>query len=212
MKPTTSRPYRSPRRAEQARATREAILVAAGRCFAERGYAGTTMQAIATAAEVAVESVYGLAPKAQLLKLAFERALAGDDEPVALAARDGWLSAVALDDQRAMIAEMARYGAPLLLRGAPLARAFLEAASGDEKLGEHWRQLEDDRLTDSRRFVAAVASRGPLRPGVTQESGAIAVWATHNWFSVLCLIDRIGTDEQAHSRWQADILEALLLR
>ena len=45
-------PYNAPRRAEQAAATRSAIIDAAGRLFAERGYAGTTMAAIAAEARV----------------------------------------------------------------------------------------------------------------------------------------------------------------
>jgi AcrR family transcriptional regulator len=50
--------YHSPRRQEAAAQTRQAILEAARRLFAERGYAATTIQEIAAAARVAPATVY----------------------------------------------------------------------------------------------------------------------------------------------------------
>ena len=59
MSPTVKpRTYRSTRRTAQAGETREAILAAARRLFAERGYAGTAMSQIAAVAGVAVQTLY----------------------------------------------------------------------------------------------------------------------------------------------------------
>ena len=52
------RPYRSPLREAQAAATRTRILDAALDTFLERGYAGTSVAAIARAAGVSPETVY----------------------------------------------------------------------------------------------------------------------------------------------------------
>ena len=52
------RPYDSPRRREQARATRHAILEAAHRLFVAGGYATTSIRAIAAEAGVAEPTVY----------------------------------------------------------------------------------------------------------------------------------------------------------
>ena len=52
------RAYRSPRRREQAQATRRRMLAAAGRLLADHGYAGTTIGAVAREAGVAPETVY----------------------------------------------------------------------------------------------------------------------------------------------------------
>src|SRR5713101_5511007 len=52
------KPYRSPRRAEQLDATRRHILEVARKLFGERGYAGTTIEAIATESGLAVPTVY----------------------------------------------------------------------------------------------------------------------------------------------------------
>ena len=55
---STKRRYDSPRRREQAAATRREILEAAQRLFERQGYAATTMAAIATEAGVALKTVY----------------------------------------------------------------------------------------------------------------------------------------------------------
>ena len=52
------RRYDSPRRREQAAATRLHILQAAQRLLEQQGYAATTMAAIATEAGVALKTVY----------------------------------------------------------------------------------------------------------------------------------------------------------
>ena len=53
-----TRRYESPRRREQAEATRRAILEAAERLFVADGYTGTSMSRIASEARVALKTVY----------------------------------------------------------------------------------------------------------------------------------------------------------
>src|SRR5262249_53569296 len=77
------RRYNAPRRREAAQATRRAIVAAATRLFVERGYAATTMAAIAEAAGVSHETVYAtFGPKPALFRHLVEIALAGMEEPV----------------------------------------------------------------------------------------------------------------------------------
>ena len=79
------RPYRSSLREEQARTTRRAIVEAGTALFVERGFAGTTVDAIAERAGVSRKTVFtSVGGKVGLLKLAIDWALVGDDEPVAL--------------------------------------------------------------------------------------------------------------------------------
>src|SRR5215213_1939822 len=68
------RGYHSPRRQEQAEATRLAILDAAERRFAAQGYAAATVAGIAAEAGVAARTVYlAFESKAGTLRLAAER-------------------------------------------------------------------------------------------------------------------------------------------
>ena len=54
----TTRAYHSPLRAAQAEQTRRRVLEAARRLFQRRGYAGTTVAAVADAAGVSPETIY----------------------------------------------------------------------------------------------------------------------------------------------------------
>src|SRR5512135_3431100 len=72
------------RRAERAEATRRRVVEAASRLFVERGYRAATIESIADAADVSVETIYKrFGNKAGLLKAAREVAAAGAPEPPA---------------------------------------------------------------------------------------------------------------------------------
>jgi AcrR family transcriptional regulator len=76
-----TRPYNSPRRREQAEATRRAILEAAQRLFEQQGYAVTTMAAIAAEAGVALKTVYvAFETKSGLLRALWHLLLRGDED------------------------------------------------------------------------------------------------------------------------------------
>src|SRR6476661_234861 len=55
-----SRPYRSSLRAEQAEQTRLRIAHAARQCFVDRGWSGTSVRSVATAAGVSEATVYAV--------------------------------------------------------------------------------------------------------------------------------------------------------
>src|ERR687888_1139187 len=81
----TTRRYQSPRRREQAAATRREILEAAQRLFERQGYAATTMAAIAAEARVALKTVYvAFETKSGVLRALWNLLLRGDegDAPV----------------------------------------------------------------------------------------------------------------------------------
>jgi AcrR family transcriptional regulator len=83
------KPYHSPRRAEQAIATRRAVLDAARELFIEHGYAVTTVADIARRARVAVDTVYAaVGRKPALLREVLETAISGSDQAVPAERRD----------------------------------------------------------------------------------------------------------------------------
>ncbi len=90
-----TRAYVSPRRAEQAKATRRAILDAARRLFLSNGYGTTSIRAIAEEAGVAVQTVYAVfGNKRQLVIELLEDAVTGNDHLVDSRAEDSETSAV----------------------------------------------------------------------------------------------------------------------
>ena len=199
--------YHSPRRTEQAAATRTAIIEAAARLFAERGYAATTMAAIAGEARVAVKSVYTLADKARLMLLAVDRAIAGDDEPVAMADRPRVRAIVAATDPAEQTRAAARLGAETLLRLYPIYRAFEQAAAIDAELRAHWQEYQTRRYADTTRIVAALPA---LRPGLTRERATETIWALVTWHPVALLVEERGWTAEQLTEWLEDLFTTLL--
>ena len=102
------RRYDSPRRREAAARTRRAVVDAAHELLLTRGFAQTTMQDIATAAGVAVQTVYKVfGTKAGVAKAVFDVAIAGDDEPIPMIQRPSLLRVQAEPDP---YKKMDRYG------------------------------------------------------------------------------------------------------
>jgi AcrR family transcriptional regulator len=205
------RKYEAPRRAEQAAATRAAIIDAAARLFAERGYAATTVAAIASAAGVTPKSVYSLGDKARLLTLALDRAIVGDDEATPLADRPGLRAVFDAGNGHDMARLGAAVGAPMLLRLYPLYRAFEQAAGVDPQIARQWQEYQDRRRRDVRRVVEAVEAVAPLRSGLDPDRATDSLWALIGWHPVALLVEQRGWGEHEIQRWIEDVFVAILL-
>jgi AcrR family transcriptional regulator len=208
----TARAYRSPRRAQQARRTRERVLRAATRQFLANGYAATTMRAIATAAGVSVPTVeLAFRTKPALLKTVIDVAIAGDDEPVPVLQRD-W--AVAAQASRSVADFLAIVGDVLRraeTRSAPLVVVAYEAAPADPEMRALIRQLEAQRATTVAWIVDGMTSRAVLRPGITRQTAIDTIWLLMDPV-VFCRLtrDRRWSAEQ-FERWFVDSIPRLLL-
>src|SRR6059058_1034582 len=94
-----TRRYESPRRREQAAATRRQILEAAQRLFEQQGYATTTMAAIAAEAGVALKTVYvAFETKSGVLRALWNVLLRGDDADVPIPDRQWYRDILAEPD------------------------------------------------------------------------------------------------------------------
>ena len=84
------RQYNSTRRQAQASETRKQIIEAARKLFAQYGYAGATIEAIALEAGVAPETVFAVfGNKRTILANLIDISVGGDDQPVPLLQRPG---------------------------------------------------------------------------------------------------------------------------
>ncbi|GAA0923587.1 TetR/AcrR family transcriptional regulator [Virgisporangium aurantiacum] len=211
MNSTAKRTYRSPRREAQARATRAAIVGAAIKLFGERGYASTTMQAIAAEAGVAVESVYAAGSKSELLRLAVDQTTVGDDEPVPLAERPEYRHILTAPSQREQIRRFAEFGAVISRRVVPIDRAFFESSARDEQQAARWLEIERMRRQDLRTFVDALAAHGPLRHGMTVDTAATTAWLGLNWYNVWLMRADLGCTDTEVAAWMERMLADLLL-
>src|SRR3954449_6871622 len=134
---TVRRPYHSRLRADQARATRRAVVSAARDLFVELGWSRTSIDAVAARAGVSRKTVFtAVGGKAALLKLALDWALVGDDEPVPMSERPVIAEMEQLTDPRALLARWAQFVAELEERAAPLADVLVVAADADPAAAE----------------------------------------------------------------------------
>src|SRR5215813_10411969 len=83
----TPRPYHSPKHEAMRQATRQSVITAAGRLFSERGYAGSSIEAIAEAAGVAVPTVYAAFGNKRSILRAMLPAAVDEAEPRPVAER-----------------------------------------------------------------------------------------------------------------------------
>jgi AcrR family transcriptional regulator len=196
-----SRAYNAPRRAEQAAATRRAILAAAHELFVERGYAATTMAAIAQSAGVTSKSVHAVAEKSQLLLLAFDQAVVGDDAEVAVADRPEFRAVAATKDPHERARLVGQIGAETMLRLYPIYRAFEQGAATDERLREAWRDQQQRRRADIRILVDAIAEAEGLRDGLSVDDATDTVWAVLTWHPVALLVEEGGWSRERIAAW-----------
>ena len=99
--PGDTRPYRSPRREEQAAATRRRILRAAKQLFTTKGYSDTGVAEVARRAKVSVDTLYAsVGRKPQLLLAVHDMVLGSADEPIPAEQRE-YVAAIARGHRRA---------------------------------------------------------------------------------------------------------------
>lgn len=202
-----TRRYHSPRRRMQADQTREAVLEAAIRLFAERGWAGTGVRDVARAAAVSVETVYAtFGSKAHLLKSALEVAVVGDDAPVPLADRPVYTAIATGRTIRERVEATARMIATINERIYRLAGAIRQGATVDATLAALRADLEGQR----RRGIADIArliTGRDLDPGQLDE-----LWVQSVDQVYALLADECGWSRARYEWWLTDRIEEILDR
>jgi TetR/AcrR family transcriptional regulator, regulator of autoinduction and epiphytic fitness len=208
------RAYRSTKRAEQVAQTRRDILATAGTAFRRQGYSGASMPAIAAEAGVAVETIYrAFGSKARLFSAVIDAAVAGGtsraDMPVE--ERPAIRAIIEEPDPRRQVERYAATQPGIHRRAGPLLRVLSQAAPTDPDLAALWTSIDDGRRRGQTGFVAMLAGRGVLRPGLSVEEGTDALWALTSLAMYDLLVERRGWSEAVYEHWLADALAALLL-
>jgi AcrR family transcriptional regulator len=209
----TRRAYHSPRRAEQARATRRAILNAARDLFIEGGYIATTIEAIAGQAGVSPEAVYAtFKNKRSLLAELIDVSIAGDDAPVPVLDR-GWVARMRNEpDPRRRLEILAKNGRLILERLAPIYEVLASAAAADPNLAFLTERYKSQRLRGQRELLHILMGGDGLREGLSAKTAADILFAIGSpEIYRLLTIDR-GWSADRFERWYADTLARLLLR
>ena len=206
------RRYDSPRRAEQARATRAAVLTAARDAFVTEGYAGATMPGIAAAAGTSTETVYKVfGNKAALVKAVFDVTIAGDDEPIPLRMRATIQAIEAQPDPRRKLEMYGRHVGEIGGRIGPLLLVVRAAAESDEAAAALWASLQAERLGGMTMFAEHLARGRHLRRGVSRAEARDVLW-THNSVELWdLLVHQRGWTDARFGTWIGRQLVAALL-
>ncbi len=172
------RSYDSKLRKEQARQTRARILDAAQNLFAERGYAATTVEAIAVAAGVATDTVYAsFRNKPGVLHSLLDLRVGGDEEPVGVIEREGPQAVRREPSQKRQIAAFSVGVAAILERSRPVDDVMRGAAAVDPDIAALRARMQEARYANLRQFAGWLAANGRLRGGLTPDDAAAMVWA-----------------------------------
>jgi AcrR family transcriptional regulator len=201
------------RRSERAEATRQRVVEAAVRLFAERGYRGTTIESVADAADVSVETIYKrFANKAGLLKAARELAVDAAPEPDAFftfpsAAIDEAIGAAS--GQEAKLRTLAHFSSRRLERLAPFHRTLRNAGTGDPELAAFIAEDHANRRASQRANIRLIAEGGPLRLDLDEAADTYSALANPDVY--LLLVDQFGWTAEGYRAWLADSAVRLLL-
>jgi AcrR family transcriptional regulator len=154
--------------ARQAKAaeTRRRMLVAAFDCFCAQGFRATTMDAIATEAGVAVQTLYfTFHTKDELLQQVMDWMVLGDDG-VPPPLQPWFRDAVAEPDARRSLATIISGLQAISTRVAPMLPVFHAVAA--DPAGAVYRRSEELRRAGMEDLVESLVTKAPLRKGMTK--------------------------------------------
>lgn len=189
-------------REAQARETRRLLVGAAADLFVREGYGATTIDAVAAAAGVSRKTVFtAVGGKLELLALALDWAIAGDDEPVALADRAEIASLFERDDATGILGDWLRLQVAIDVRIAGLFEALTVAAGLDPAARELLHDLQGRRRSGTGKLAAHLARTGPLRPGVSTTEAADLIWLASDPVLYSRLVTRQGWSRKRFEGW-----------
>ena len=207
------RSYDSSLRRERAEATRLAIVDAAGRLFAERGYAATSIEDVAGAAAVGRATVFNsVGGKPELLKEAYRLAVRGPanaNTPLGQQARSRKISAEA--DAHKLLAGYAGVMVEVGRRLAPLYEAVRAAAHADPEARELWHVITEERRTAATGLVRRLAERNALLDGLDRQSASDILWVLNDPGLYRLLVMERGWTEGRFRTWLTNAMQTQLL-
>jgi AcrR family transcriptional regulator len=208
------RAYDSRLRLERADATRLAIAAAAGRLFAESGYAATSIEAIAAAAGVGRATVFtSVGGKPELLKEAYRLAVRGPADantPLGQQARSRRISAE--PDAHKLLAGYAGVIVEVGSRLAPLYEAVRAAAHANAEAREFWHLITEERRSAATGIVRRLAERDALLDGLDRQSASDILWVLNDPGLYQLLVTQRRWTQRRFRSWLTGSMQAQLLQ
>jgi AcrR family transcriptional regulator len=189
-------------------ATRDRVATAAAQLFSEHGYAATSMQAIADAAGVHVQTIYlAFGTKATVLAQAAALLVAGTDDPDSHPSERPWAKAIRTEpDPSTKLKLYVSHIRDVATRIVPLIDMMRAAAPGQPEVASFLRQVDDGRRQGPLELLAPLVSSGATRQGLTRTEVADLTYAIASPDMFRALVHDRGWSWARAERW---ILAAL---
>jgi AcrR family transcriptional regulator len=209
----TTRRYESPRRREQAAATRRQILGAAQRLFEQQGYAATSMAAIASEAGVSLKTVYVVfETKRGVLLALWHLLLRGDEEPAPVGERAWFREVLDEPDPERALRRMAHSARLVKERAGALMQIIRDAAPSDPELAALWDRIQTDFHDNQRVIVESLARKRALRKGLDVAKASDLLWTLNHPSQWWLLVGERGWTPEEFEAWLADSFCEQLLK
>ena len=205
------RRYQSPLRAEQADGTRRRVLAAARDLFLARGYAGTTVAAVAQAAGVSPDTIYvSLGGKQGLLEGVLALARSDPEDPAQRDQAHRRDEVGALADPHQRLRRLVQLSCETLARVSPVHAVLRGAADGHPFAAELYGRMLRLRLELQARNLDTYLGRS-LRPGlsVTRAGEHYSALLSPELYHLLTVERRWTT--RRYASWVTDLLDRDLL-
>jgi AcrR family transcriptional regulator len=200
------RAYHSPERQRQAEKTRRRILDAARTLFLSAGYAGTTVEAVATAAGVSpktVAAVFG-SKREILAALVSIPAFGRPFQEI----RGQFLEVTEPRRRLELVAQLTRQAYETLTPELDLLRGAHAVAP---ELADLARQVGARRRQNLTYLMAFLQERGMLCEGLSEEEATDVAWALTSFDLYRALVVECGWEPDRYAAWLADVLIQRLL-
>ncbi|MBP2414186.1 AcrR family transcriptional regulator [Arthrobacter stackebrandtii] len=210
MVETAGEAARPGRRQAQSRQTRELIVTCAGELFLANGYMATSIEAVATRAGVAIQTIYNsVGNKPALLSAVLDAAVAGPNAPATVPEfmRERVAKAA---DVAGVVGVLADWFAEGMPRSQAVFTIISQAAAVDPAVAVLREQRAAQRLANYRLAAAAVRARGGLANGMDDDSAAAAIFAVGHPDSYATLVAQFGWSLPHYRDWIHASLLAIL--
>jgi AcrR family transcriptional regulator len=206
------RRYHSPRRREQAAATRQEILEASHHLFEQHGYGATTMAAIAAEAGVAVKTVYlAFETKSGVLRALWNLRLRGGRDDVPIAQQHWYREVLEEPGPGRQLRLNARNSRAAKLRIAAVLQVIHTAAPLDPDIAALWDRIQTDYHANQRVIVDSLDEKKALRPELDADRATDILWTINHPNLWQLLVSERGWTPEQYEEWTGDLACSQLL-
>jgi AcrR family transcriptional regulator len=188
--------------------TRRRIEEAAAELFTARGYTATSMQAIAGAAGVHVQTIYlAYHTKAAVLAACAARLVAGEEDPATHPSQRRWAREIqATPDPRRKIELYVRQILNVSPRITGLIDLLRATAPSEPDVAAFLEHMENGRREGPLQLLGPLATDGTLRAGLTPDDVADIVFTLASPDTLRSLMIRCGWKPKRAAAWLTALL------